>query len=306
MSVRRDNDAADRLLVAVDVDGTLVHTEMEDALRGAEIRAVRKVRDAGHVLALCTGRSARSAESIIRLADGSLDGVAKILLNGALVLGEDDGRVLRDGGLPRETCAELVDMFRATGAMPISFDMESDGGRLRVERTEPNPVLARYLERRREKVGPYRVVDDLVADLPDVSQEVGTIAEAEVALELAQRVRDRFGDEVWVVSTETLLERDRYRWLEIMPPDCNKGSGLKVLADDLGVPQERIVAIGDNYNDLEMFMAAGHAVAMGNAPDDVRAAAHRVAPHVADSGAAAVLEEIADGVWPSTVPETRE
>jgi len=48
-----------------------------------------------------------------------------------------------------------------------------------------------------------------------------------------------------------------------------------------------------------MFAAAGWPVAMGNAPAEVRRAAARVAPHVADHGAAVILEEIADGIFPS-------
>lgn len=286
-----------RLLIAVDVDGTLVDTEMAEDLRGPEIAAVRRVRAAGHVLALCTGRSAQSVATVVRASGGALAGAPMILLNGALVLAEE-GRVLRDGGLPREIAAELVRMFRDAGALPLVFDMEGDGGGLRAQRLEPNPVLARYLQRRLERVGEIAISDDLAADLPPVVQEVGTIELESVAAELAAAVRARFGDQVWVVSTETLIERERYRWLEVMPPHCNKGSGLELLAGHLGIPRERVVAIGDNYNDLDMFLAAGHAVAMGNAPADVKAAAGRVAPHVGSHGAAVVLEEIARGAWP--------
>lgn len=288
----------DRLLIAVDVDGTLVDTEMAEDLRGPEIDAVRRVRAAGHVLALCTGRSARSVASVVRASDGALVGAPMILLNGALVYADGGERVLRDGGLPRETAAEVARMFVAAGAMPLAFDMEGDGGGLRAQRLDPNPVLARYLERRLERVGEIALSDDLAADLPPVVQEVGTIDLEATVRVLADAVRARFGDEVWVVTTETLIDRERYRWLEVMPPHCNKGSGLALLAGDLGIPRERIVAIGDNYNDLDMFLAAGHSVAMGNAPADVKAVAHRVAPPVASHGAAVVLDEIARGLWP--------
>ncbi|MCB1150450.1 HAD hydrolase family protein [bacterium] len=287
-----------RLLIAVDVDGTLVDTEMAQELRAPEIAAVRRVREAGHVLALCTGRSARSVESVVRAADGALAGSPMILLNGALVLADGGARVLRDGGLPRETAAAVVGMFLAAGALPLAFDMESDGGGLRAQRLEPNPVLGRYLERRLERVGEIALSDDLAADLPHTVQEVGTIEREPVVRELAAAIRARFGEEVWVVTTETLIERDSYRWLEVMPPHCHKGSGLELLAAHLEIPRERVVAIGDNYNDLDMFLAAGHSVAMGNAPADVRAVAGRVAPSVSEHGAAVVLDEIARGAWP--------
>jgi len=288
----------ERLLVAVDVDGTLVNTEMDDGLRKPEIRAIRMVRDAGHVLALCTGRGARSAAAIVASSDGALTGVPQVLLNGALVLGDGDGRILRNGGLPRWIVGEIALMFREAGAMPIVFDMEEDGGRLRVEKSEPNPVLSRYLERRRENVGRIEVHDDITEALPDFSQEIGTIEEKDLARDLAAKIEDRYGSLVSVVITQTMLERDTYLWLEVMPSHCHKGTGLGILALDLGIPAERIVAIGDNYNDLDMFLLAGHSVAMGNAPIDVQRLADRVALPVDQHGAALVLEEIARGEWP--------
>ncbi len=287
-----------RLLIAVDVDGTLVNTELDDGLREPEIRAARRVRDAGHVLALCTGRSARSAERVIRSAGSSLAGVPQILLNGALVINGDNGRILRSGGLARDIVCELIQMFRDAGTMPMTFDMQEDGGGLRVEHSEPNPVLGRYLDRRRTQIGHIEFCDDLTKVIPDVSQEVGTIDLRERSVALAEKVQQRFGDQVWVVSTQTMIERETYQWIEVMPPHCNKGTGLEILARELGVAKEHIVAIGDNYNDLDMFQVAGYSVAMGNAPTDVKRNVDRVTAGVTEHGAALVLEEIASGEWP--------
>ena len=288
-----------RLLIAVDVDGTLVNTELHDGLRGPEIRAAHLVRDAGHILALCTGRSARSAERVIRSSGNSLTGVPQILLNGALVINGGDGHILRSGGLEREMVSELVQMFREAGTMPMTFDMQEDGGGLRVENSEPNPVLGRYLDLRRTQIGHIDFCDDLTATIPAISQEVGTIDLQERAVALADQVKKRFGDRVWVVSTQTMIERETYQWIEVMPPHCNKGTGLEILAQELGVAKEDTVAIGDNYNDLDMFLVAGHSVAMGNAPADVKRSVDRVTAGVADHGAALILEEIARGEWPS-------
>jgi HAD superfamily hydrolase (TIGR01484 family) len=235
---------------------------------------------------------------VVRGAGAALVGVPQILLNGALVLGGGDGRVLRSLGLPRPVMSEIVGMFKEVGTLPMVFGLDADGGEVLVERLEPNEVLARYLARRRDTVGAITEVDDLAAALPQTAQEVGTIDLQERVEDLRRRIVDRFGDEVWVVCTESLIGGHRYRWLEVLPPHCNKGTGLMHLAAELDVPKSRIVAIGDNYNDIDMFMAAGHSVAMGNAPDDVREMVDRVAPDVAQNGAAAILEEIADGVWP--------
>jgi len=58
------------------------------------------------------------------------------------------------------------------------------------------------------------------------------------------------------------------------------------------VPMAQVMAIGDQLNDIEMIAAAGHGVAMENAPAEVRSVARYVAPHVDDQGAARMIEEL--------------
>jgi len=287
-----------KLLVAVDVDGTLLDTEFEDDVSPRVRGAITAVREAGHLLALCTGRNRRSVDHVIASASGALDGVPCILLNGALVLDGAD-RVLRASGLPRAVLGRLVELFRAHHVMPLLFTEDEAGGGVTIETQPPNSVLGAYLRRRAGNVGPVREVDDLLAHLPSSALELGTIDLVEVVLPLDAEIRRELGDHVQTVLTETLLARNEYLWLEVYQSDCNKGSGLTLLAESRGVPRARTVAIGDNYNDLDMFAAAGHRVAMGNAPEDVRSAADRVARPVSEHGAALVLEEIAAGLWPN-------
>jgi 5-amino-6-(5-phospho-D-ribitylamino)uracil phosphatase len=287
-----------KILVAVDVDGTLINTEFDDFLREPEIEAIRHVRAAGHELALCTGRNALSCASVIDTAQGVLDGAPQILLNGALIFLNSPRRTLREAGLPRETIKRLVELFREYDVLPMIFGAESSGGQLIHEDLATNPVLTEYLQRRRDKVGAVEVVNDIMDYLPSMALEVGSIAELSKTTALTDRIRSEMGDQVWVVNTESLLSRGAFMWIEVYQPQCNKGAAINLLADELKIPRERVVAIGDNYNDLDMFTAAGHSVAMGNAPRDVQSAADRVAEHVRDHGAARVLEEIAAGDWP--------
>ena len=58
-----------QVLVAVDVDGTLLNTEFDDVLAAREIEAMDAVREAGHVLALCTGRNTRSLNSLMEMSN---------------------------------------------------------------------------------------------------------------------------------------------------------------------------------------------------------------------------------------------
>ncbi|GAA4913559.1 hypothetical protein LX16_2212 [Stackebrandtia albiflava] len=78
-------------------------------------------------------------------------------------------------------------------------------------------------------------------------------------------------------------------WIDIGPAGVTKATGAEAIARHHGVSAADTVVFGDAANDLPMFGWAGHAVAMGQAVDEVKAAAHEVAPAVGDDGVATVL-----------------
>ncbi|HKT69146.1 MAG TPA: HAD-IIB family hydrolase, partial [Terriglobales bacterium] len=88
--------------------------------------------------------------------------------------------------------------------------------------------------------------------------------------------------------------------LDILPPGCSKGVALRRLAQSLGVVPADIMAIGDNFNDLEMLEFAGHPVVMANAaPDLVHLARKRgwlIAPVNDEDGVAHIVESALESV----------
>ena len=72
----------------------------------------------------------------------------------------------------------------------------------------------------------------------------------------------------------------------------DKGSTAHKVAEMLGVAIDRIVAVGDSYNDISMLRECGLAIAMGDAPDEVMAVADRVVPSVDEDGLVVAIEEI--------------
>ena len=73
-------------------------------------------------------------------------------------------------------------------------------------------------------------------------------------------------------------------WLDLSPVGVSKASGLAMVADELGVAQADVLAIGDGRNDIEMLRWAGRGVAMGQAVEEVKAAADAVTETVYDDG----------------------
>src|SRR5207253_6338681 len=84
-------------------------------------------------------------------------------------------------------------------------------------------------------------------------------------------------------------------YLEMTAAGVSKGNALRRLVDDLGIPRDRVLVIGDAPNDVSMFQEAGLAVAMGNAAADVQGAADIVAPTLEEDGVAWTLRRFVFG-----------
>ena len=292
---RPETAQAERLLVAVDMDGTLLDTEIDDRLQPREIAALEAVRTAGHVVVICTGRNRRSLGRLFERSGWQPGDLPQVLLNGAIVDGGGDLGLLGFNTVGRDVLHTLVGLFREHGAVPMIYDTEEAGDTLHFELGPTNPVLGRYLEHRRRHVGALSGHRDLLAVLPAEALEVGTIDTAEVVFPLTESVRRELDGRVRVINTRSLFGGGGYYWAEIYHPACSKGTGVQKLADRLRIPPRRIVAIGDNFNDLDMFAVAAVSVAVRGGPVEVQKAADRLIAPVAEGGAAGVLWEIADG-----------
>jgi hydroxymethylpyrimidine pyrophosphatase-like HAD family hydrolase len=78
-------------------------------------------------------------------------------------------------------------------------------------------------------------------------------------------------------------------FINVVDPGVSKGKALAVLTAHLGISMTEVMAIGDSTNDISLFSEVGLAVAMDNAPDEVKAAAHYVTLDVDQSGLAAAV-----------------
>lgn len=85
--------------------------------------------------------------------------------------------------------------------------------------------------------------------------------------------------------------RSAPHFLEILPKEVSKGTGIKMLADSLGIKQEEVIAVGDADNDLDMIEYAGLGVAMGNAFENVKEIANYITKTNEEDGVAHVINK---------------
>lgn len=110
--------------------------------------------------------------------------------------------------------------------------------------------------------------------------------EAEKARSLHQHFRDNLQ-----FSTATTPAYPDVEFINILAPEVSKGEALKTLASNLGISLHEVMAVGDGTNDISLLSSAGFAVAMGNAPANVKAIADHVTLDVEHNGIAAAIQQ---------------
>ena len=95
-----------------------------------------------------------------------------------------------------------------------------------------------------------------------------------------------------IFAGKLYVTQSSFDLLEFLHPEVSKVNALKAIAQDLGITPAEIVAIGDNHNDIGMIGYAGLGVAMGNAHEEVKAAADYVTLSNTEEGVAVVIEKL--------------
>jgi Cof subfamily protein (haloacid dehalogenase superfamily) len=265
-------------LIALDIDGTLISDDLE--LRPRTIRAVAVARERGVRVSLVTGRMTTSAIVFARQL-GLVDPI--VAYQGALIralppAAEDPrlGRILRHQPLAAAAAREVIAWSKSVGLQPHINDLE----RFVVQADDPRAEdYSTFLGARAQ------VVDDLSTWITRPVSKILAVAVDPIPATILDDARSRFADRAAVTISHP-------RFLEFLAPGVSKLVGVRHLARRARVPLRRVMAIGDQYNDLEMIGGVGHGAAMPSAPSVVREAARYIAPPLAEEGAAQLIERL--------------
>jgi Cof subfamily protein (haloacid dehalogenase superfamily) len=265
-------------LIALDIDGTLVG---EDLVIGPRTRAaIGEARRRGITVSLVTGRMATSAATFARQLELTSPIVSQqgALIRSMPAAGSSRlGRLLYHRAIPPEVTQDIVRWCLERDLTPHFNYLEW----MIVGKQESR------IDEYRLFVGDrLRVVPDIVARAAGPVTKVVAIGEGHHSLDVLGTARAHFAD-----RAEVTLSHPRF--LEFLAPGVSKGQAIGWLARRLRLPLGQAIAIGDQYNDLEMIGEVGHGVAMPSAPAAVQAAARYVAPPVGEEGAAQMIERIA-------------
>ena len=271
-----DTTNLDIRLLVLDIDGTIAGQSND--IREPVKQAIRSAQAKGIQVAIATGRMYCSALRFHQEVGSTLPMLA---YQGAWIQDPATQKIYQHLSVSRTTAEQLLDYFETDGLRSLLSVHFYINDQLYVrEVTSETEIYAQ-----RADIQPIPVGDLRKTLTTEPTKVLALSDDTAIIDQLLGSLRKQY------TPAELYLTKSVATFFEATNPAVNKGAAVRYLAEEiLGLKAQNVMAIGDNFNDVEMLEYAGLGVAMGNAPADVQAIANWVAPDVEQDGAAAAIE----------------
>jgi Cof subfamily protein (haloacid dehalogenase superfamily) len=276
-------------LIAIDIDGTLLNPEFK--VSENDLAALRRAHAEEVEIILATGRRHTFALPIAQELGFHLWLISS---NGAITRSLAGETFHRDM-LPVATCRELVGaMQEFRGQTVLTFDRDAPNGlqgdasgTIVIERIDQlEGSIRRWLEKNMQYIRFAVPIENSLTTDPVQAMFCGPVADMQRVL----HVLESSSLPITVLRTE-YPGRD-LSIIDVLNAGCSKGHALERWANYRRITPGQVMAIGDNYNDIEMLAFAGHPFIMGNASEELRGRGWKLTRSNAESGVAAAIEHV--------------
>lgn len=261
-------------LIALDMDGTLLREDKTVSDRTKD--AIRKAKEKGVHVVIATGRP--------------IDGVTKYLEE-LDMFGEEDYVLSYNGGLVLKTKSKEVVSKIALNGKDLHY-LHSISKKLGVNIHAFSEIHGLITPKNSKYTEVEANINNIKITIDDYSAIEDNHSIIKIMMidepEVLQKAVDNLPKEVYEKYT---VVRSAPFFLEFLNKSVNKGTGVKLLAEHLGVKQEEVMTFGDAGNDLDMIKYAGMGVAMDNAFPEVKEEANYITDSNENDGVAKAIEK---------------
>src|SRR5262245_51248572 len=256
-------------LLALDLDGTVLNSRGEVSERN--LKALRDAEENGVYVTIATGRRFRDARPVAFMLGLN---APIITHNGTLIKHAETLETVSVRLIEPKTIREILRIGREFGVDGMMSCDPHDKGTLYYDRvSDDNIPLQRYISWSRRLHGIEG--DAAIVHVPSLEEIIDDVETIHISFSghcaamshLQMILNTELVDKAKVLAT--VYPQADFTLLDILPPEASKGFGLHNLADAMGIKPESVMAMGDNFNDLEMLEYAGTAVVMGNAAPEL-------------------------------------
>ena len=277
-------------LIVTDIDGTLIDSPRCTSISPRNMAALRRAQEQGVTLAIASGRNHAYCQLLAEEI-----GFSGILISNAGSEVRDSSTVYSRHLMDPDLIPFAMRFSAARNLQPVVF---SSFGLYIMDQGSPQANEAACEMRRQVDRAPYVIALSDEAAMNHLKEhgymKIVFMAESDA------HARAALADWNRAIDAGILPPMDVFcsfpSSFEINRDDVSKGAGVRDLAKALNLTEDEIMCLGDNGNDVTMFEVCTHSVAMGNAPDSVKARARYVTGHVADDGLAQAIEKYVLGL----------
>jgi Cof subfamily protein (haloacid dehalogenase superfamily) len=261
-------------MIVTDLDGTLLNSN--GTISDTDLFTLENLGSEGYCRVIATGRSPFSLRKTFSSADLPIDYL--VFSSGAGIIEWKTGKLILSYNLTEHQVKRAYNHLSYLGLDFFILDPVPDNHKCKYVRASYHNT---DFERR------VSLYEEFAEDLTGKSFEsfescqLIAILNGNDSVKIFNEVKAYFHDLAVIRSTSPLDHTSL--WLEIYSPEVSKANGIKYLAELLGINQKDIMAVGNDYNDIDMLRWAGHGYAVKNAPDVMKDEFIPVASHK-DSG----------------------
>ncbi len=271
-----------RTLYVTDLDGTLLQND--STLSDYTVETLNRLISRGMLLSVATARGTIGVR-LVQL-DRIHFRVPLVMLGGVLLYDLARRRIIHSCEMSTETVSAILQAFRAEGRSPQLYRRR--GNEVHIYHTALSPIEEAFIHRQSPDGQSF---SHFYHQVPHLKSSPAIFCSCQAPLAAQQALRQRLAA---IPGISTVLYQDTYHednwFLEIMREDTGKGRGVERLQQRLHA--DRIVAFGDNANDIPLFRTADLALCVANATPQAKAAADREIGANTEDGVARYLHEI--------------
>lgn len=261
-------------LVAVDIDGTFVHSDYTYDVPRFQ-RILSRMKKAGCNFVVASGNQYYQLQDLFFGYDEEISFVAE---NGAFV--KDRQELVFAADIPKETvelvidiCAEYPDVINILCGVESAYCKRGNVSREFMELTDIYYRRLRWVDEIKEVIDRDQIVKFALS------------APEEKTYDYYDMFRERLKGKMEPTTSG-------HGSIDLIMPGCHKASGIARLVERFGILPKQCAAFGDGGNDIEMLSYCGYSYAMENAPQNVKDAAKYICPSNEEDGVLVTLEEI--------------
>jgi len=258
--------------IALDMDGTTLDSDFN--LPEKNIVSIKKLQKAGIKVIIATGRIFEAAYPFYKKL--KLD-TPLICYNGAKIY-DKSGNCIYSMDLSKHEVKKIISAgdFKNNGAVILFFCDD------KVIAPFYDENVREYEERTRTKAV---IIPDIAENPPDVAKIIFSSLNYDFLDSVAEKLRKTLGDRVYITNSMK-------RYIEFLNKNISKGKAIEFVSKKIGIPLEQFVVIGDNNNDLKMFLPQVFKVAVKNGTEELKKQADMITLTNDESGVSYAVEKI--------------